>query len=75
MAKHFDLKKQLRLHDKGLLRRLFAEHGLLGDVPWDELSSRRIEPLIARWHGVGESARRVIQVVLQDANELAEERG
>ncbi len=75
MAKHFDLKKQLRLHDKGLLRRLFAEHGLLGDFPWDELSARRIEPLIARWDGIEEAARRVIQVVLQDANELAEERG
>ncbi len=33
MAKHFDLKRQLRLHDKGLLRRLFAEHGLLDDFP------------------------------------------
>ena len=75
MAKHFDLKKQLRLHDKGLLRRLFAEHGLLEDFPWDELSARRIDPLVARWDGIEESARRAIQVVLQDANELAEERG
>lgn len=75
MAKHFDLKKQLRLHDKGLLRRLFAEHGLLEDFSWEELSSRRIDPLIARWDGVEEPARRVIQVVLQDAHELAEERG
>lgn len=31
MAKHFDLKRQLRLPNKGLLRRLFAEHGLLED--------------------------------------------
>lgn len=75
MAKHFDLKKQLRLHDKGLLRRLFAEHGLLEDFAWEELSTRRIEPLVARWEGIEESARRAIQVVLQDANELAEERG
>ncbi len=75
MAKHFDLKKQLRLHDKGLLRRLFAEHGLLEDFSWEELSSRRIDPLIARWDGIEEPARRVIQVVLQDVHELAEERG
>jgi len=75
MAKHFDLKRQLRLHDTGLLRRLFAEHGLLGDFPWDELSARRIDPLIARGDGIEEGARRAIQVVLQDAHELAEERG
>lgn len=60
MAQHFDLKKQLRLHDKGLLRRLFAEHGLLGDFPWDELSARQTDPLIARWHGIEEPARRAI---------------
>jgi hypothetical protein len=75
MAKHFDLKRQLRLHDKGLLRRLFAEHGLLGDFPWKGLSARRIDPLVARWEGIEESARRAIQVVLQDAHELADERG
>lgn len=75
MAKHFDLKRQLRLHDKGLLRRLFAEHGLLEDFSWEELSSRRIEPLIQRWDGIEEPARRVIQVILQDVHELAEERG
>ncbi len=74
MAKHFDLKRQLRLHDKGLLRRLFAEHELLGDFPWHELSARRIDPLIARWDGIEEPDRRAVQVVLQDANELAEER-
>lgn len=30
MAKLLDLKKRLQLRDKGLLRRLFAEHGPLG---------------------------------------------
>lgn len=75
MAKHFDLKKQLRLHDKGLLWRLFAEHGLLGDFPWEEISARRIDPLVQRWDGIEEGTRRAIQVVLQDAHELAEERG
>jgi len=38
MAKPFDLKKQLKLHDKGLLRRLFADkHRVLTDVPWEGL--------------------------------------
>ncbi|MGQ9525941.1 MAG: hypothetical protein ACUVTZ_14045 [Armatimonadota bacterium] len=69
------MKKQLRLHDKGLLRRLFAEQGLLGDFPWDEISARRIDPLVQRWDGIEEGTRRAIQVVLQDANELADERG
>ncbi|HIQ20526.1 MAG TPA: hypothetical protein EYH34_04710 [Planctomycetes bacterium] len=75
MAKHFDLKKQLRLHDKGLLRRLFAEQRLLADFPWDKLSSRRIEPLVQRWDRIDEGTRRVIPVVLQDVNELADGRG
>lgn len=75
MATHFDLRKQFKLHDKGLLRRLFAGHRLLEDFPWHDLSVRHIEPFIARWNQVEEIARRHFQVLLQDVHELADERG
>lgn len=33
VAKHFDLSKQFKLHDNGLLRRSFVEHEFLEDLP------------------------------------------
>lgn len=75
MAKPFDLKKQLKLHDKGLLRRLFADkHRVLTDVPWDGLKPHEVDPIIERWPGVPEDTRRQLEVILQDVNELADER-
>jgi hypothetical protein len=75
MAKHFDLKKQLRLHDKGLLRRLFAEHGELLDFPWEGFLPKNIDRLFAAWEAIDGSTQRTIQVILQDAHELSGEHG
>ena len=75
MAKPFDLKKQLKLHDKGLLRRLFADkHRVLTDVPWEGLKPHEVDPIIERWPGIPEGTRRQLEVILQDVNELADER-
>jgi hypothetical protein len=74
MARPFDLKKQLKLHDRTLLRRLFAEHGVLADVPWDDVRPHDVEPIVARWPAVPDDRRRHLEVVLQDVNELAQER-
>lgn len=74
MAKHFDLRKQLKLHDKGLLRRLFAEHGELLTFPWEVLKPFDVNPLVAAWEGLEESKRKQVQVILQDVHELADER-
>jgi hypothetical protein len=74
MAKHFDLRKQLKLHDRGLLRRLFAEHGELLKFPWDSLKPHDVDPLVEQWEGMQEDTRRQVQVILQDVYELADER-
>ena len=74
MAKHFDLRKQLRLHDKGLLRRLFAEHKELLEFPWDSLKPHEVNPLVEAWEGLDEDKRKQVQVILQDVHELADER-
>jgi hypothetical protein len=75
VAKPFDLRKQLKLHDNGLLRRLFAERGLLTDFAWETLGHRDAEPLVARWEDLPEGERRHLQIVLHDVNELADEKG
>jgi hypothetical protein len=74
MAKAFDLKKQLRLLDKSLLRRLFSELGVLGEVPWDSLKPHDIAPIIDGWNVLDDEIRRQLEVILQDVNELADER-
>lgn len=75
MAQPFDLRKQLKLHDKCLLRQLFAKHGELLDFPWETLRPRNVEPLVEQWDHIDESKRRDVQVILQDVNELADDRG
>lgn len=75
MAKHFDLRKQLKLHDKGLLRRLFVdEHQVLEKIPWDCLRPHDVEPMVKEWGTISDDVRRQIEVILQDVNELADER-
>lgn len=74
MAKAFDLRKQLKLHDNNLLRRLFADVPAMADVPWDLLGAHNVEPIVAAWESMGDG-RRHYQVVLQDVNELADPRG
>ena len=74
MAKAFDLRKQLKLHDKQLLRRLFCDLPEMATVPWDTLRPHQVEPIIAVWEELGET-RRHYQVILQDVNELADSRG
>jgi len=74
MAKHFDLRRQLRLHDKGLLRRLFAEHEELLEFRWDALKPHDVEPLVAAWEELNDEKRKQVEVILQDVHELADER-
>jgi hypothetical protein len=75
MTKHFDLKKQLKLHDKTLLRRLFVEeHGVLSDLAWDDLRPHDIEPNVEAWNGIPHDVRRKVELILQDVNELADGR-
>lgn len=75
MSKPFDLKKQLKLHDARLLRRLFDERGAVPDTPWDQPGSHESEPIAGRWNAVPRETRRRVEVVLQDVHELSDDRG
>lgn len=75
MAKAFDLRKQLKLHDKNLLQRLFAGQEEMASVPWDSLRPRDDEPLVTAWEAMSEGNRRHYQVILLDVNELKDPRG
>ncbi len=75
MARHFDLKKQLKLHDKFLLRRLFVdEHKVLEDLAWDAMRPHDVEPIVEAWNGIPHETRRKVELILQDVNELADGR-
>jgi len=75
MAKQFDPRKVLRDVSNGLLQRFFERRGVLQDVPWDEMSETQIEPAFTAWQDMPERDRLAVQVILQDVNELADERG
>lgn len=74
MAKPFDLRKQFKLHDKALLRRLFADQPAMQVVPWETLRRHDVEPIVAAWESMHDD-RRHFQVILLDVNELADPRG
>lgn len=75
MAKNFDPRKILRGIANPLLQEFFQQRGELANVPWDELTETDIEPVVQAWQQLPEPRRREVQAVLQDVNELADERG
>ncbi|MBK9126196.1 MAG: hypothetical protein IPM13_00130 [Phycisphaerales bacterium] len=44
-------------------------------IPWDDLGETQVEPIFTAWQKMPDDKRRLIQLVLQDINELADERG
>ena len=75
MAKAFDLRKQFKLHDNSLLRRLFADQEEMASVDWDGLKRHEIDPIAEAWELMPDGRRRHFQVILQDVNELSDPRG
>lgn len=71
----FDLRKQLKQHDNGLLQQLFTERGELQDVPWSTLKKTEVNPIIAGIKALDPCQRRQIQVLLQSIAKLADNRG
>lgn len=74
MAKAFDLRKQLKLHDNQLLKQLFRNVPVMAGVAWDEMKPRDVEIIVAAWEAMGDD-RRHYQVVLQDVHELSDPKG
>jgi len=75
MAKQFDPRKALKDVSNDLLREFFSRRGVLQDVPWDEMKETHIEPVFVTWQKMPEAERLEVQIILQDVNELADERG
>ncbi|MEO0474355.1 MAG: hypothetical protein AAF085_00095 [Planctomycetota bacterium] len=75
MAKPFDPRKILKQIANPLLRDFFERRGELLDVPWDDLTEHKIEPVFEAWQALPEESLKQIQVILRDINELADQRG
>jgi len=75
MAKPFDPRKVLKHIANPLLREFFTRRGELDDVPWDELTEHKIEPVFEAWQALGEASQKQVQIILRDINELADHRG
>jgi len=75
MANSFDPRKLLKRVSNKLLKELFSQSGEATDCPWDELSEHQIKPIFDAWQSMADERRRLVQLVLQDVNELADERG
>jgi hypothetical protein len=71
----FDLRKQLKRQDKGLLRQLFTMRGELQEVSWSALKKGDVVPIIAGIKGLSPCQRREVQVLLQSIAKLADSRG
>ncbi|MCW2892955.1 MAG: hypothetical protein JWO75_2444 [Actinomycetia bacterium] len=75
MAKQFDPRKVLIHLSKPLLRAFFAPRPTFQELEWDSLPDGDIKPIYDKWLALPPSARREVQLVLQDINELADPAG
>jgi hypothetical protein len=75
MKTAFDLKKQLKQHDKGLLQQLFRAGEGLENVPWSKLKKTDVDPIITGIRSLPMHQRRQIQWLLQSIAKLADNRG
>ncbi len=75
MAKPFDPRKVLKHIANPLLREFFTRRGELLDVPWDELTEHKIEPVFEGWQALDEASKTQVQIILRDIHELADHRG
>lgn len=75
MAKPFDPRKVLKQIANPLLRAFFKRRGELADVPWDDLTEHKIEPIFDAWQALDEPKKVEIQIILRDICELADHRG
>ena len=69
----FDPRKALRQISNSLLQEFFRRRGQLQDVPWQDLSETRIEPIFVAWQRLPDAERQEVQVILQDIHALADQ--
>jgi hypothetical protein len=71
----FDLKRQLKIHDRALLKELFSNEPPMSGVDWQATPTSDIEPIAFAWEKLEDSKRRHFQVILQDVQHLADLKG
>ena len=71
----FDLKKQLKVHERSLLRQLFSKERAMRMVDWYLTPKNDIEPIAEAWENLQEDRKRHYQVVLQDVDLLSNVKG
>lgn len=75
MAKQFDPRKVLRHVSNKLLQQFFTKRQQLPDLDWAALTETDVQPVFDAWQGLPEPQRREVQVILQDVNDLSDDRG
>lgn len=71
----FDLRKQLRQHDNGLLQQLFAARGELLDIQWATLKKTEVNPIITGIKALPVSQARQVHVLIKNIAKLSDNRG
>lgn len=71
----FDLKKQLKIHDRALLKELFCNEPPMSGVDWQATPKSGTEQIALAWEKLDDAKRRHYQVILQDVQHLAEPKG
>ena len=75
MSRAFDPKKVLKHISNPLLREFFDRRGELRDVPWDDLTEHRIDPVFDAWEALPDGKANEVQCILREVHALASERG
>jgi hypothetical protein len=75
MSRAFDPKKVLKHISNPLLREFFDRRGELHDVPWDDLTEHRIDPVFDAWEALPDGKANEVQCILREVHALASERG
>jgi len=75
VAKPFDPRKVLKHIANALLHEFFTRRGELADVPWEELTEHKIEPIFEAWQALPETQKLDVHVILREIEELADPRG
>lgn len=75
MAKQFNPRKILKHISNSILKLFFDVRGELQEIDWNSLKETQIEPIFEAWQKLPEAQRREVQQILQDVQELADERG
>jgi hypothetical protein len=71
----FDLKRQLKIHDRILLRELLGREKSMRRIDWQAIPLNDIEPISIGWEEMPEDRKSHFQVILQDVQQLSDRRG